>query len=159
MSTTSQCLFLAIARYIQSLPSHPASLRFILILSFHLCLSAKQSLSCRFPHQNPVCLSLPFHVCHMHCPSHAVPFDHPMNILVWSMQHQAPNCVVLPILLLLLMSQHLPSLAPSTFFPKWDTKFHTHTHTHKTTSKIKVLYVFILSNYTDINILLQTIVQ
>jgi len=50
-------------------PSH--FLKSILILSSHLILSSKWSLSFKPPNQNPVCTSSVSHTCHMPRPSHA----------------------------------------------------------------------------------------
>jgi hypothetical protein len=59
--------------WIQSITNHPISLSTILILSCHLCPNLnKWSLCYRFPHQNPLCISLlpicstwPAHLIHL----------------------------------------------------------------------------------------------
>jgi hypothetical protein len=52
---------------IQSIPSHPISLRSILILSTHLRLGS---------HQYPICIPLLPNSCYMPCPSHPPWLDH-----------------------------------------------------------------------------------
>ena len=47
--------------------------------------SPKWPLSCRFPHQSPVCISPLPHTCYMPHPSHSSRFDHPNNIW-WAVQ-------------------------------------------------------------------------
>ena len=79
--TTARHLYLSWARSIQSMPSHPTSWRFILILSSYLRLDLPSGL---FPSGFPTkTLYKPFlspHTCYMPCTSHSFPFDHPNKI-------------------------------------------------------------------------------
>jgi hypothetical protein len=66
------------ARSIQSIPSHPISLRFILILFTHLLISLP---SCLFPKgfpTYPIFIPVALHLCYMPCPSHP-PWLHHYN--------------------------------------------------------------------------------
>ena len=66
---------------IQSIYPHPASWRFILILSTHLLLGLPSGLRpIRFPHQDPIHPPLLTHTCHMPSPSHSSRFYHPITI-------------------------------------------------------------------------------
>jgi hypothetical protein len=77
--TTARQWSLSWARWIQSTPSHPISLRSILILSFHLCLRLSNGV---FPTGFPKILgtSHNFHACYMPRPSQPPWLDHPNNI-------------------------------------------------------------------------------
>ena len=77
--TTACFLTLTWARLIHSTPSQPVSLRYILILASYLCLGVI------FPHQNPVCISLPPYAWCMPCSSYPPWLDHLHNIC-WRVQ-------------------------------------------------------------------------
>jgi hypothetical protein len=70
---------------IQSKPPHPTAWRSILMLSYHLRLSSKWSLSLRFPHQNPAYASPIPHTCHMPRPSYSSRYYH-LNNIWWGVQ-------------------------------------------------------------------------
>jgi hypothetical protein len=98
MLTMAYHQFLSWTRCIQSTPSHPMSLRPILILSSYLCLGLLCGL---FPSGFPTTILYAFlssHACYIHHPSHPL-FDHPNNIW-WSVQ----------VMKLLIMQSSLASL-------------------------------------------------
>ena len=78
-------LVLIVNRSIQSIPPHTISWRSILILSSHLRVSPKWSLSFRFPHQNTVYASPLPHTSYMPIPSYCSQFYQPQNI-GWKVQ-------------------------------------------------------------------------
>jgi hypothetical protein len=60
-------------RSIQSIPPHPISLSFILILNTHLCFGLPSGLFLWLPHQHPICMRLlPIHATHL---DHLILFD------------------------------------------------------------------------------------
>jgi hypothetical protein len=65
------------ARSNQSIPSHPISLRSILILSTQLCLGL-HSVSFWLSHQYPIWIPPLSHSCYMPCPPHLPWLDHSM---------------------------------------------------------------------------------
>jgi len=77
--------------------------------------SSKWSVSFRYHHQNPVCISSIPNICYMNRPSHSSRFDHP-KIIWWEVQ---------------IIISTLCSFSPLTCYlvalSIWTTKFHTHT--------------------------------
>jgi len=63
----------------QVLPSYLFNIHFNIIISSTL-MSSQWPLSFRFPHQNPVCISILPHTWYRSCPSHSPSFDHPHDI-------------------------------------------------------------------------------
>jgi hypothetical protein len=84
MFTTARHWSLSWARCIQFTPSHPASLRSILILSSHLHVGLLSGIF-TFSDHSFIWIFHFSHACCMHHPSHPPWFDHPNNI-EWSVQ-------------------------------------------------------------------------
>jgi hypothetical protein len=97
--------------------------------------SPQQSLSLRFPHQQPVHPSLLPHPGYMPRSSHSSRFNHPHNDWVRNKDHSAPHYVTFstPLLPCPTYTQIFPSTpysqTPSAYVPpsKLATNFHTHT--------------------------------
>jgi hypothetical protein len=103
MFTRALHWFLSWARWILSIPPHPISLRFSLILSSHLCVGLR---GCLFwlSHQNGKCITLLPHSCYMPYSSHPPWLDHSnytwrrvqvMKLLV--MQFSPISCYFIPL--------------------------------------------------------------
>jgi hypothetical protein len=93
--------YLSWARWIQCTPSHPVSLRFILMISSHLCLDFLHGLfHCGFL-TIILYAFLTSSVCYMPCPFHHLWLDHPNNTW-WGIQvneasHYAAFSSLLPL--------------------------------------------------------------
>jgi hypothetical protein len=89
------------AKLIQSVPSRPIYLRYILILSSHICIGPPSGI---FPSGFLAKFLYDFfglHECYMPFPSHPPWFDHPNITRVKSTNYEAPHCAVFFSLLLL----------------------------------------------------------
>jgi hypothetical protein len=93
--TSSRHLSLSWASSIQSIPPHPTSRRFILILFSHLRLGIPNCIL-RFPRQNSVYVSPLLHTIYMPSPSHSSRFYHPNHIVL--------DCTLFVLVLLLYYS-------------------------------------------------------
>ena len=141
--TSTRQLSLPWASSIQSIPPHPTSSRYILILSFHLRLDLPSGLFPQVSHPKP-CINLCSpNMCYMPRPSHSSRFDHPINngwgvqiIKLLSMKF-SPLTSYLVLLRPKYSPQHPILKQPPSM---WATKFHIHT---KQQEKIIVLNVLI----------------
>ena len=133
--TSARHLSLAWASSMETIPSHPTSWRFILILSFHLHLHFPSGLSpSDFPTKTlytPL-LNPPQHTCYLPRPFHSSRFYHPNNIVqrVQIIKVLIMLFYPLPFYLFPLRTkyspQHLILKHPqSTFFPQWFTPVKT----------------------------------
>jgi hypothetical protein len=97
--TSARHLSLSWASSVQSIPPHPTSTRFILMLSSHLNLGLPMvSYTLSFPHQNPGHASLPPYTLHA-WPISFSSILSPEQYRVRSTDHSAPHYVVFPTLL------------------------------------------------------------
>lgn len=125
------------------MPSHPVSLRPILILTLHLLLGLNGLLS--FPHQNPVWIPRLPHVCYMPCSYHLSQLDH--SIYIWQrvkfmkllvIQFSPSSYYFVP-----LWSRYIPQCPVL----KYSVLFSSHnirdkvSYWSKTTGKVVVLYI------------------
>jgi hypothetical protein len=134
------------ARWIQSIPSHPISTRFILILFSHQHLGFP---SCLFPPGFPTKILYVFLFSPMPCPSHSPWLDHSNYV---SEQHTLwRNSLCSFEQPLIILTMFGPNILLSTLF--WNTvspcsSLHVRdqvSHPYKTTSSLIVLYILIFT--------------
>ena len=139
-------LSLSWARSIQSIPPSHFLKIYLNIILLSMPGSSKQSLSLRFPHQNPAHTSLLPCTSYMPCPCHSSWFDHPNNIW-WGVQitsylhSPATSSLSGPNIPLSTLFSNTPSLQSSLNVS------HKVSHLYKTTGKIIVLYILIFKFY------------
>ena len=113
--------------------------------------STKRSLSFRFQHGSPVCISLLPHTCHMHHPSHHTWSGQPNDICWNSKNHEAPHHEIFSSLLLTssLLGEQTSSSVPQSPTPSayclpltWQTHFHSPTEGRKITAVYILIFKF-----------------